>query len=65
MTWDNLITTNDVKFHARARTLMSNSFTEDSLHAQHSLIHGHADMLVTKLKPLAMEPQNLNKGALL
>ncbi len=61
---DNLITTNDVKFHARVRTLLSNSFTEDSLHTQHSLIHGHADMLVTKLKTLAMEPQNMNKGAL-
>jgi cytochrome P450 len=61
---DNLITTNDVKFHARVRTLLSNSFTEDSLRSQHPLIHHHADMLVAKLRELATAPENLKKGAL-
>ena len=61
---DNLITTNDVKFHARVRTLLSNSFTEDALHTQHPLIHSHADLLVAKLQNLATEPQSLDKGAL-
>ena len=61
---DNLITTNDAKFHARVRTLLSNSFTEDSLRTQHPLIHHHADMLVTKLKELANAPASQDKGAL-
>lgn len=61
---DNLITTNDVKFHARVRTLLSNSFTEDSLRSQHPLIHHHADMLVNKLHELATAPENLAKGVL-
>lgn len=61
---DNLITTNDAKFHARVRTLLSNSFTEDSLRSQHPLIHHHADTLVTKLRELATAPENLTNGAL-
>lgn len=61
---DNLITTNDFKFHARVRTLLSNSFTEESLHSQHPLIHHHADMLVTKLRDLAITPDGLRNGAL-
>ena len=61
---DNLITTNDAKFHARVRTLLSNSFTEDSLRTQHPLIHHHADMLVTKLRELASASNSLNRGAL-
>ena len=61
---DNIITTNDVKFQARVRTLLSNSFREDALHTQHPLIHSHADLLVAKLKNLATEPQSLDKGAL-
>ena len=43
---------------------MSNSFTEDSLRQQHPLIHHHADMLVDKLRKLAMAPQSLKSGAL-
>ena len=61
---DNIITTNDAKFHARVRTLLSNSFTEDSLHTQHPLIEGHADLLVTKLHALATKPENMSSGAL-
>ena len=61
---DNLITTNDVKFHARVRTLLSNSFTEESLHTQHPLIEGHADLLVAKLHALATKSENPNSGAL-
>lgn len=62
---DNLITTDDVKFHARVRTLLSNSFTEDSLRTQHPLIHHHADMLISKLHDLAAAPKSLSKGALI
>ncbi len=62
---DNLITTNDAKFHARVRTLLSNSFTEDSLRTQHPLIHHHADMLVSKLRELASAPASLSGGALI
>jgi cytochrome P450 len=61
---DNLITTNDFKFHARVRTLLSNSFTNDSLHSQQPLIHHHADMLVAKLRGLATAPESLEQGAL-
>ena len=61
---DNLITTNDVKFLARVRTLLSNSFTEESLHTQHPLIEGHADLLVAKLHALATKSENMNSGAL-
>ncbi|TVY82835.1 Versicolorin B desaturase [Lachnellula suecica] len=55
---DNLITTNDPKFHARIRGLLSNSFTEDSLRTQHSLIQSHADMLVSQLLKLASTPDD-------
>lgn len=61
---DNLITTHDVKFHARVRTLMSNSFTEDSLRMQQPLIQHHADLLVSKLRELAVGPDSLVKGVL-
>ena len=61
---DNLITTNDFKFHARVRGLLSNSFTEDALRTQHPLIHFHADMLVTKLRLLAAQSDSLRDGAL-
>ena len=37
---DNIVNTNDAKLHARVRTLLSNSFTEQSLHTQHPLIEG-------------------------
>ena len=61
---DNLITTNDVKFHARVRTLLSSSFIKDALRTQYPLIQRHADMLVTKLHELANMPDSLNEGAL-
>ena len=61
---DNLITTDDFKFHARVRGLMSHSFTEDALHTPHPLIHSHADMLVTKLRVLASQSDNFGDGAL-
>ena len=46
---DNLITTSDVRFHARVRGLMSNSFTDAALGQQSPLIEGHADMFVHQL----------------
>ena len=61
---DNIITTSDPKFHLRVRTLLSNSFTEDSLHAQYPLIQNHADKLVHQLKKLATAPETEFKGAL-
>ena len=61
---DNIFTTNDVKLHARARTILSNSFTEESLHTQHPLIEGHADLLVAKLHALSAESENTDSGAL-
>ncbi|CRG89750.1 hypothetical protein PISL3812_06789 [Talaromyces islandicus] len=38
---DNLITTSDVKFHARVRGVMSNSLTEESLREQAPLVDNH------------------------
>ena len=61
---DNLITTNDPKFHMRVRGLLSNSFTEESLRTQHPLIQHHADILVCKLHELATEPKSADMGAL-
>ena len=43
---------------------MSHSFTEDALRTQHPLIQFHADMLVTKLRVLASQSDNLRDGAL-
>lgn len=60
---DNIITTNDAKLHLRARTLLSNSFTEDALRAQHTLINGHADTMVTQIKAMIGE-DNSRKGVL-
>lgn len=50
--------------HARVRGLTSHSFTEASLRSQHSLIHHHADILVTKFRELTTAPENLETGAL-
>lgn len=61
---DNLITTSNVKFHARVRGLLSHSFTEDSLHEQQSLIEGHADMFVHQFWRAATAKENAGKGAL-
>lgn len=61
---DNLITTSDIKFHARVRGLMSNSFTEESLREQAPLIEGHADIFIYQLLSRAKASQNLTKGAL-
>lgn len=61
---DNLITTSDAKFHLRVRTLLSNSFTEDSLQKQHPLIEHYADVLVARLHSLATKPESWKKGAL-
>jgi len=61
---DNIITTNDAKFHLRARTLLSNSFTEDALRTQHPLINGHADVLVRKIRDLTNGQDSGRKGAL-
>jgi hypothetical protein len=62
---DNIITTSDVKYHARVRGLLSNSFTDDSLHAQASLIESHADMFIEQFYTAATSPTNYGKGALL
>jgi cytochrome P450 len=61
---DNLITTSNVKFHARVRGLMSNSFTEEALREQAPLIEGHADTLINQLLSRAITSQNLAEGAL-
>ncbi|KAL8953132.1 MAG: hypothetical protein Q9222_001015 [Ikaeria aurantiellina] len=61
---DNIITTNDAKFHLRARTLLSNSFTEDALRTQHTLINGHADTMVNQIKDLVCQDPS-GKGALI
>ncbi|KAI4134020.1 MAG: hypothetical protein LQ341_006092 [Variospora aurantia] len=60
---DNIITTNDAKFHLRARTLLSNSFTEDALRAQHTLINGHADTMVSQIHALVGQDRS-GKGAM-
>ena len=62
---DNLITTNDARFHLRARTLLSNSFTEDALRAQHPLISGHADVLVSQIKKIISDQDDSREGALI
>ncbi|KAI4156798.1 MAG: hypothetical protein L6R39_001020 [Caloplaca ligustica] len=61
---DNIITTNDAKFHLRARTLLSSSFTEDALRAQHTLISGHADTLVSQIRKLVGQSSTA-EGALI
>ena len=61
---DNVITTNDPKFHLRVRTLLSNSFTEDTLRSQQTLIHGHCDTLVNQLKERALASPDRKLGAL-
>ena len=61
---DNIITTNDAKFHLRVRTLLSNSFTEDALRTQHPLINGHADVLVSRIKDLINGEAGVRKSAL-
>lgn len=60
---DNIITTNDAKFHLRARTLLSNSFTEDALRAQHTLINGHADTMISQMRAIVNQDRS-GKGAL-
>jgi len=61
---DNLITTSNVKFHARVRGLVSTSFTEESLSSQATLVEGHADMFVSQFHRAATIPENGGKGAL-
>lgn len=61
---DNLITTSNVKFHARVRGLMSNSFTDDALSQQSNLIQGHADMFIHQLWRAATAPDATPKGGL-
>ncbi|OJK02337.1 hypothetical protein ASPACDRAFT_1886661 [Aspergillus aculeatus ATCC 16872] len=50
---DNIITTSNVKFHARVRGLMSHSFTENALREQAPLVQGHADVFIDQLRRLA------------
>jgi len=54
---ENYITTTDIKFHARIRGLLSNSFTEDSLRTQEPLIEAHADLLISQLRKIASNPK--------
>lgn len=61
---DNLITTSNIKFHARVRGLMSHSFTEDALRDQATLIEGHADMFIEQLRRQAVAAKSTGKGAL-
>lgn len=60
---DDFITTTGFKFHARVRGLMSNSFTDEALRAQHPLIESHADMLISKIREAAKKPENSIRGA--
>ncbi|KAF1998139.1 putative RNA polymerase II mediator complex component Srb8 [Amniculicola lignicola CBS 123094] len=57
---DNIITTNDPKFHVRVRTLLSNSFTEAALRAQHPIIQRNTTNLVSSLKEIAQRPPEGN-----
>ncbi|PYH82071.1 cytochrome P450, partial [Aspergillus uvarum CBS 121591] len=50
---DNIITTSNVKSHARVRGLMSHSFTENALREQAPLVQGHADVFIDQLRRLA------------
>ena len=59
---ENLITTNDPKFHGRVRRLLSNSFTEESLRSQHGLINSYAGILVSRLQSFATKPKNTTVG---
>ncbi|KAF7914417.1 uncharacterized protein EAF01_000823 [Botrytis porri] len=59
---DNLITTTDFEFHARARGLMSNSLMDEALRTQYPLIESHADMLISKVRGAAEKPDNLIEG---
>lgn len=61
---DNLITTSNVKFHARVRDLMSNSFTDDALNQQSPIIEGHADMFIHQLWCAATSADHGTKGGL-
>ncbi|GAM43756.1 RNA polymerase II mediator complex component [Talaromyces pinophilus] len=61
---DNLITTSNVKFHARVRGLMSHSFTEESLYEQSPIIEGHADVLIKQLWQRATSSESLETGVL-
>ena len=53
---DNYITTTNIKYHARIRGLLSNSFTEDSLRNQEPLIEAHANLLVSQFRKIASSP---------
>ena len=44
--------------------VLSNSFTEDSLHKSQPLLHQHADELISQLRSQATSPDNAEKGAL-
>ena len=46
---DNIITTSNAKFHTGVHGLMSNSFTDDALSQQFSLIESHADIFIRQL----------------
>ncbi|KAL8825029.1 MAG: hypothetical protein Q9191_004662 [Dirinaria sp. TL-2023a] len=61
---DNIITTNDAKFHLRARTLLSNSFTEEALRTQHTLINGHGDTMVSQIRNIVNQNRT-GEGALI
>ena len=61
---DNLITTSNVRFHARVRGLMSHFSTEESLRAQSTLIERHANPFVRQFAKSANANENREKGAL-
>ncbi|PWY86713.1 putative RNA polymerase II mediator complex component Srb8 [Aspergillus heteromorphus CBS 117.55] len=61
---DNIITTSNVKFHARVRGLMSHSFTDDALREQAPLIEAHADTFINQLWSRATAPGSEKTGGL-
>lgn len=49
----NIVTTMDTAAHTRFRKLLANSFTENALRSQASIIESYADLLITRLRNLA------------
>ena len=61
---DNIVSTNDAKFHARVRGLLSNSFTDDALLQQSPHIERYVDTFIYQLWRRATAEENLTQGAL-
>jgi len=58
----NIITTADPEVHARMRKLLGNSFSEQALRTQQSLIESYGDLFIDRLRKLATAPDTKEQG---